>query len=95
MAFISAIQAVQIQQGKSGRNIKRVKKFAGIAEQKIINKEGGHSKEKTAVFYIAALLVFIPLVMAIVIMQPYKPTYLTYNAVLVLLPAYFVLLLCV
>ena len=57
--------------------------------------EGGHSTEKTAVFYIAALLVFIPLVMAIVIMQPYKPTYLTYNAVLVLLPAYCVLLLCV
>ena len=40
-------------------------------------------------FYIAALFVFIPLVMAIVIMQPCRPTYLTltHNAVLVLLPA--------
>ena len=35
----------------------------------------------TGLFYGAALLVFIPLVIAIVIMQPYKPRFSTYNAV--------------
>ena len=35
----------------------------------------------TGMFYGAALLVFIPLVIAIVIMQPYKPRFSTYNAV--------------
>ena len=35
----------------------------------------------TGVFYGAALLVFIPLAIALVIMQPYKPRFSTYNAV--------------
>ena len=43
-----------------------------ITEQKIINKEREDTvqgiQEKTEMFYIAALFVFIPLVMAIVIM---------------------------
>ena len=36
---------------------------------------------QTAFFYGAALFVFIPLVMTIVIVQPYKPRYSTYNVV--------------
>ena len=36
---------------------------------------------QTGIFYGAALVVFIPLVIAIVIMQPYKPRFSTYNAV--------------
>ena len=36
---------------------------------------------QTALFYGAALFVFIPLVMTIVIVQPYKPRFSTYNAV--------------
>ena len=36
---------------------------------------------QTALFYGAALFVFIPLAMAIPIVQPYKPRYSTYNAV--------------
>ena len=35
----------------------------------------------TAMFYSAALLLFMPLVIALVIMQPYKPRFSTYNAV--------------
>ena len=35
---------------------------------------------QTALFYGAALFVFIPLAMAIVIVQPYKPRFSTYNA---------------
>ena len=45
---------------------------------------------QTALFYGAALFVFIPLVMTIVIVQPYKPRFSTYNvvdSVLVLLMA--------
>ena len=36
---------------------------------------------QTALFYSAALLVLIPLAITIVIVQPYKPRYLTYNVV--------------
>ena len=36
---------------------------------------------QTGMFYGAALVVFIPLVIAIVILQPYKPRFSTYNAV--------------
>ena len=36
---------------------------------------------QTALFYAATLLVLIPLVIAIVIVQPYKPRYSTYNVV--------------
>ena len=39
------------------------------------------SLSQTELFYGAALFVFIPLAMAIAIMQPYKPRFSTYNAV--------------
>ena len=39
------------------------------------------SVHATGMFYGAVLLVLIPLVIAIVIIQPYKPRFSTYNAV--------------
>ena len=41
---------------------------------------------QTALFYGAALFVFIPLAMAIVIVQPYKPRFSTYNSLDSVLP---------
>ena len=77
------------KEGKSCGNKRQVKKTNRCNRTK--KKERKDTvlgiQEKTAMFYIAALFVFIPLVMAIVIMQPCRPTYLTHNAVLVLLLA--------
>ena len=93
VALISAIQAVQLHENKykegkscgSKRLVKNTNRCNRTKKERKDTVQGIH--EKTEMFYIAALFVFIPLVMEIVIMQPCRPTYLTHNAVLVLLPA--------
>ena len=53
---------------------------------------------QTALFYGAALFVFIPLVIALVIVQPYKPRFSTYNVVdsvlVLLLALWFAMIVC-